>query len=257
MSAESFFDAHEKLMTINLLRMAMKHFDTLEKFRGFFLKNGLELSIANLSRYVNGKALPKSKLKEQILKILIDNRELNLTIDYMISSHIEVISDEKGTVVNNTYLLNDSENLAAILFLAIRKEIINRNVNKIFTVEVDGIPVGMTLSRLMNLDCVYARRKKPAGSTIFSLILEEDISSHSAGRIDTIYLPEKFIEKGENVLVVDDVIRTGATQEAFINLVHRAGRNPVQCLILVGIGEKWAKITELNGVPFTVLKVVK
>ncbi|MHA1516490.1 MAG: hypothetical protein ACTSPF_13205, partial [Candidatus Heimdallarchaeaceae archaeon] len=59
-SAESYRDAQEKLMTLNLLQIAFKGFDTLDSLRGALERNGVEVSIANLSRYINGKALPKS-----------------------------------------------------------------------------------------------------------------------------------------------------------------------------------------------------
>lgn len=251
-SAESYVDAQEKLMTLNLLKMAFKNFETLESMKEYLAKFGVDVSIANLSRYINGKALPKSKLKDDILDILVENKELGLTIDDLISSHIDVWTDSLGnTAVNNTYLLNDSKTLKAILFLAIQKEIIPRDVDKIITAEVDGIPIAMSLAHLLNIDCVYARRKKPLGTTNF---IGEDIQSMSSGRVETIYFLEKFIRNKERVLVVDDVIRSGSTQKALVELVRKSGGIPVKVVILTGIGKHWGKITELNRIPFKTLK---
>ncbi len=251
-SAESYIDAQEKLMTLNLLKMAFKGFDTLESMKDYLAKSNVEVSIANLSRYINGKALPKSKLKSEILKVLIGNKDLGLTIKDLIGSHIREWTDNFGnTAVNNTYLLNDSKTLKAILFLAIQQGIIPRDVDKIITAEVDGIPVAMTLAHLLNIDCVYARRKKPLGSTE---CIAEDIQSMTSGRIETIYLPEKFIKHDERVLIVDDVIRSGSTQKALVELVRRSSGVPVKVIILTGVGKHWGKITELNRIPFKVLK---
>ncbi|MHA1346176.1 MAG: phosphoribosyltransferase family protein [Candidatus Heimdallarchaeaceae archaeon] len=251
-SAESYIDAQEKLMTLNLLKMAFKSFETLESMKSYLAKSGVDVSIANLSRYINGKALPKSKLKDEILKVLIGNRDLDLTIKELIGSHIREWTDSFGNIaVNNTYLLNDSKTLKAILFLAIHQGIIPRDADKIITAEVDGIPVAMTLAHLLNIDCVYARRKKPLGTTE---CIAEDIQSMSSGRIETIYLPEKFIKQDERVLIVDDVIRSGSTQKALVELVRRSGGIPVKVIILAGVGEHWGKITELNRIPFKVLK---
>ncbi|MCK5141397.1 MAG: hypothetical protein KAQ70_04320, partial [Candidatus Heimdallarchaeota archaeon] len=178
-SAESYIDAQEKLMTLNLLKMAFKGFDTLESMRDYLAKSDVEVSIANLSRYINGKALPKSKLKGEILKVLVENEDLGLTIKNLIGSHIREWTDSFGnTAVNNTYLLNDSKTLKAILFLAIQQGIIPRDVDKIITAEVDGIPVALTLAHLLNIDCVYARRKKPLGTTE---CIAEDIQSMTSG----------------------------------------------------------------------------
>jgi len=251
-SAESYIDAQEKLMTLNLLKMAFKSFDTLESMKDYLAKSNVEVSIANLSRYINGKALPKSKLKGEILKVLVGNKDIGLTIKDLIDSHIREWTDSLGnTAVNNTYLLNDSKTLKAILFLAIQQGIIPRDVDKIITAEVDGIPVALTLAHLLNIDCIYARRKKPLGTTE---CIAEDIQSMTSGRIETIYLPEKFIKHDERVLIVDDVIRSGSTQKALVELVRRSSGVPVKIIILAGIGKHWGKITELNRIPFKVLK---
>lgn len=232
--------------------MAFKNFATLEQFRAYLLQQDVDISIANLSRYINGKALPKSKLKEQLLSILVNNAELGLTIDQLIESHISVVESENNIAINNTHLLNDSKQLVAILFIALRMNIIQQSMNKVLTAEVDGIPVGMALARLLNIDCVYARRKKPIGTEEFYYA---DIYSHSSGRMDTLYLPEKFIRKGEPVLIIDDIVRSGATQRALANLVEQAGGKPVGIVSIIGIGEHWKNLTEYNGIPISILKV--
>lgn len=249
---DSYIDSHEKLMTINLLRMAFKRFSTLDQFRVYLQEHNIDISIANLSRYINGKALPKSKLKEQLLETLVNNTELGLTIENLIDSHIKVFRDGDKIAINNTHLLNDSKQLIAILFIALRQGIINRSVKKVLTAEVDGIPVGMALARLLNIDCVYARRKKPIGTEEFYYA---DIYSHSSGRLDTLYLPEKFIRPGEEILIIDDIVRSGATQRALASLVEQAAGKPIGFLALIGIGSHWKDITEYNSIPINILKV--
>jgi adenine phosphoribosyltransferase len=251
-SADSYIDAQEKLMTLNLLKMVFKKFETLEELRSYLHVHGVEVSVANLSRYINGKALPKSKLKDELLRVITSDNALALSVEDLIDNHIYIWTDEQGNIgVNNTYLLNDSKTLKAILFLAIHKGIIPRDVDKVITAEVDGIPVAMTLAHLLNIDCVYARRKKPLGTTNF---IAEDIKSTSLGRVETIYFPEKFIRTRERVMIVDDVIRTGATQRALVDLVRQSGGIAIKIMSLIGIGKHWGKITELDRIPFRVLK---
>lgn len=253
-AAESYIDAQEKLMTLNLLKMAFKKFETLETFRSYLSNKGVDISVANLSRYINGKALPKSNLKNELLKILVENKELGLTIDQLIKNHIDIWTNEEGKIViSNTYLLNDSKTLKAILFLAIYQNIIPRDIDKIITAEVDGIPIAMTLAHLLNIDCVYARRKKPLGS---ASVVWEDIQSTSSGRLETIYLPDNFIRHKERILIVDDIIRAGSTQKALVNLVRKTGGIPGKIIILTGIGAHWENITELDTIPFKVLKTL-
>jgi len=51
------------------------------------------------------------------------------------------------------------------------------------------------------------------------------------------YVPKGAIKRGESVLVVDDVIRTGETQNALINLVQRCRAETAGVYTLVAIGE--------------------
>ncbi|MCE7740876.1 MAG: hypothetical protein GOP50_00330 [Candidatus Heimdallarchaeota archaeon] len=252
---DSYIDAQEKLMTLNLLQMAFKKFDTLETCRSFLQEHGVEVSVANLSRYINGKAIPKSKLKNSLLKVLIDNKELGLTIKELIIKHLDIKTDETGMItVNNTYLLNDSKTLKAILFLAIQQGIIPREVDKVITAEVDGIPIAMTLAHLLNIDCVYARKKKPIGTSEFH---SEDIISANTSRMETIYFPDKFIRKNERVIIIDDIIRSGATQTALVNLVNKCEGIPLKIIILTGVGGHWEKTTKLKFTDFKTLVTLK
>ena len=119
-SAESYREAQEKLMTLNLLQIAFKGFDTLDSLRAALERNGVEVSIANLSRYIHGKALPKSKLKNELLRALTQDESFNLAIDQLITDHTISDIDEFGNIrISNLHLLNDSKALKAILFLAI------------------------------------------------------------------------------------------------------------------------------------------
>ncbi|MHA1869280.1 MAG: phosphoribosyltransferase family protein [Candidatus Heimdallarchaeaceae archaeon] len=252
-SVDSYFDAKEKLMVLNLLRMVFKRFTTLEDLKTYLDNKGVEISIANLSRYINGKALPKSKLKDKLLKVLVGNRELGLDINLLTHKHIEIWPSEYGIAVNNGHILNDSKALNAILFMAIYKQFIPTDVDKVITAEVDGIVIASTLAHLLNIDCVYARKKKPTGSF---RCLSEDIQSATSSRIETLYFPEKYIRKNERVIIIDDIIRSGSTQKALVNLVRKAGGIPVKVIILIGIGSHWEKITKLSNIPFKALTVV-
>ncbi len=251
---DSYIDAQEKLMTLNLLQIAYKKFEKLDSFKSYLQENGVEVSVANLSRYVNGKALPKSKLKDSLLRIFVNNKKLGLTIEELITKNLEIKRDESGVVsVNNSCLLNDSRTLKAILFLAIKQGIIPSIADKVITAEVDGIPLGMTLAHLLNIDCVYARKKKTIGTSSFH---SEDIVAAKSSRIETLFLPENFINKDENIIIIDDIIRSGATQTALVNLVSKSEGIPLKIVILTGIGEHWGKTNILRFTDFSALVTI-
>ncbi len=54
---------------------------------------------------------------------------------------------------------------------------------------------------------------------------------------DTVEIHEDAVQKGENVLLVDDLIATGGTAEAAIKLIEKAGGNVVGCSFIIDLPE--------------------
>lgn len=67
---------------------------------------------------------------------------------------------------------------------------------------------------------------------------------------DTIELQDGLLPKGARVLIVDDLLATGGTLIAAINLVKKAGAETAACALIVDLtfldGKK--KITDATGV---------
>ncbi len=54
---------------------------------------------------------------------------------------------------------------------------------------------------------------------------------------DTVEIHEDAVGKGDNVLLVDDLIATGGTAEAAIKLIEKAGGNVVGCGFIIDLPE--------------------
>jgi adenine phosphoribosyltransferase len=54
---------------------------------------------------------------------------------------------------------------------------------------------------------------------------------------DTVEIHEDAVQKGENVLLVDDLIATGGTAEAAIKLIEKAGGHVVGCSFIIDLPE--------------------
>ena len=54
---------------------------------------------------------------------------------------------------------------------------------------------------------------------------------------DTVEIHEDAVAKGENVLLVDDLIATGGTAEAAIKLIEKAGGTVVGCSFIIDLPE--------------------
>ena len=57
----------------------------------------------------------------------------------------------------------------------------------------------------------------------------------------TLYIPKEAIKKRDSVLIVDDMIKSGETQEALVNLVKKSKAEVSGIFSLIAVGEEWKK----------------
>lgn len=207
------------------------------------------ISLENVSRYLSGRVLPTTARKRDIVDFVLSKE--GLTIASLIDGHVEVNRDAlRATTVDNTHLLNDARVLDAIAFMTARTVLHRFSFSKVATVEVDGLPFAKALAAVSDLDYVYARRKRPV---LIDDVLSEDAWPGSGGRLESIYLPRRFIRPDEKTVIVDDVIRTGATLRALIRLLRSAGAEPQAAVTMIGVGE-WETGHKIEGIPLFVLR---
>ena len=92
--------------------------------------------------------------------------------------------------------------------------IANLDVDKIVTVEAMGIPIGIVLSILCDIPLVIIRKRK------YGLPNEVEISQVTGYSRSQLYL--NGINRGDRVIVVDDVISTGGSLHALETLVNKS-----------------------------------
>lgn len=97
--------------------------------------------------------------------------------------------------------------------------------------ESRGFIFGSALAYKMNLGFVMGRKAgKLPGTTIkASYSLEYGTA--------TLEIPSSAIQKGQRVLLVDDLMATGGTFDALKKIVEVAGGTPVACLTLINLEE--------------------
>jgi adenine phosphoribosyltransferase len=107
----------------------------------------------------------------------------------------------------------------------------DKGIKKVAAIEARGFVFGGVLAYLLGAGFVLIRKEGKLPSTTIkkSLILEY-------GK-DTIEMHTDAIEKGEKVLLFDDLLATGGTTEAAIELIEKAGG------VIAGVGF----VIELTG----------
>jgi len=107
------------------------------------------------------------------------------------------------------------------------KMIKDLKIDKIVAAEARGFIIGSTLAYLKG--CGFVPVRKP-GKLPYKVISYQYALEYGNA---TLEIHEDSIEKGEKVLVVDDLLATGGTANAIINLVKTLGGDVVGTLFLV------------------------
>jgi adenine/guanine phosphoribosyltransferase-like PRPP-binding protein len=193
------------------------------------LSRMLQLPTTVLNRYIMGKVLPN----EERAKEFISDFKKRYNIENEIRKRIKY--DNQGYFDNSTILYD------TLLLREIAEQVAERffKAEKILTSETDGIPVACSIAARLGVDAVYARKKREVGITDY---IEETYVPSSSGTLMSLYLPRGAIQKNEKVLIVDDVLRSGETQRALINLAEKSGAFIYGIFMVISIGN-----TELLG----------
>ena len=148
-----------------------------------------------------------------------------------IKSHIRTIKNYpiKGVMFRDiTTLLNNSGGFRAAI-----DEFVNRykdiKIDKIVAIESRGFIIAAPLAYLLNVGLVLIRKpgKLPSKTIVQDYELEYGT--------DRIEVHMDAINKGDKVLIVDDLIATGGTAEATVKLVKKMHGEIVECCFVIDL----------------------
>ena len=237
-------DLKLRLMTIELLRTAK--YKRNITYRELAAKTGLPVTV--LSRYAKGHVLPNTTRSKQLWRVLTKL----VGLETELRSRIKF--DDMG-YFDNTDIIGDYN----ILQQAANHALANfagKRVTKILTAAVDGVPLATMVSNALSVNLIVAKRNKEVG--VKSFLEETYILGKDSGVTVTLYIPKDAIKKRDSVLVVDDMIKSGDTQEALVNLVRRAKAEISGVFSLIAVGEEWKKKLRLsNNAPVEVVTYLK
>lgn len=232
-----------RLMTIELLRTAK--YKRNITYRELSSKTGLPVTV--LSRYAKGHVLPNTARAKQLWKVLTKlvglERELRSRIKFNEEGYFD-----NTEIIGDFNILQQAANHALANFAG-------KRVTKVLTAAVDGIPLASMVTSALGVNLVIAKRNKEVGVKAF---LEETYALRDSGVTMTLYVPKDTIKRRDSVLIVDDMIKTGETQAALVNLVRKAKAEISGIFSLIAVGDKWNKKLKLReGCPIEVITYVK
>jgi adenine phosphoribosyltransferase len=110
------------------------------------------------------------------------------------------------------------------------------DVDKIVTVEAMGIPIGIALSIVTDIPLVIIRKRK------YGLPGEIEVSQVTGYSKSQLFL--NGIEKGNRVIVVDDVVSTGGTLLATLQSLEVAGALVKDVVVVIKRGDGVLRLRE-------------
>jgi adenine phosphoribosyltransferase len=195
------------------------------------LSEKLDLPTTVLNRYIMGRVLPNEDRAKEFMQFYEKNFKLSKEI------MDRIVFDEYG-YFDNSSILYDTQLLNRIAIRAIERF---EDVNKVLTSETDGIPIACHIAKAFEVDMIFTRKEKEVGRLDY---IEETYIPSSMGKLMSLYLPKRSIKKGDRLLIVDDVIRSGETQRALLRLAKKMNADIAGMFTIVSIGNKGTKALE-------------
>lgn len=237
-------DLKLRLMTIELLRTAK--YKRNITYRELASKTGLPVTV--LSRYAKGHVLPNTMRAKQLW------RTLNKLVGLETELRNRIKFDEIG-YFDNTEIIGDFNILQQAANYALAN-FAGKRVTKVITAAVDGIPLGTMVANALGVNLIVAKRNKEVGVKAF--LDETYILGKDSGVTVTLFIPRDAVKKRDSVLVVDDMIKSGETQEALVNLVRRAKAEISGVFSLIAVGDEWKRRLKFsNEAPIEVVTYLK
>ncbi len=198
------------------------------------LSSILGLSAPILSRYVRGHVLPSASRSEKFIatfrekllrKIVLDQVRITADGSYDISG-----------VVSNIGLLRQ---IAKVVY----SEFSLVPVERVLTMEVDGIPLAVEVAGEFNVNLAVTRAEKDLGVEEF---FEQKVV-YSPSSIKYLYIPKNALRKGEHILIIDDMVRSGTTIEALARVAERAKAKIVGIFVIASVDQSIQKLKSRLG----------
>jgi adenine phosphoribosyltransferase len=148
-----------------------------------------------------------------------------------IENYIRDIQDfpKSGIIFKDiTPLLQSSKVTNACLDLLI-SSLEGKKIDKVVGVESRGFFFGILLAQKLGVGFIPVRKPKKLPYKTISASYELEYG------FDTLEMHTDAIEKGEHILIHDDVLATGGTAKAVCDLVEQLGGNIIQCNFLMEI----------------------
>lgn len=218
-------DVKSRISSVELLATLKESYSYRE------LSSILGLSAPILSRYVRGHVLPSSSRSEKFVAVFREK-----ILRKMITERIRITNEgayDMTKVISDVGLLRQ---IAKVVY----SEFSLSQVQRVLTMEVDGVPLAVEIAGEFNADVVIAKEERDIGINQFY----EQRIVYSPDAVKYLYLARDSLKKGEHVLIVDDLIRSGVTIDALAKLAEKAKVRIVGVFTIASMDQSLARLKD-------------
>jgi xanthine phosphoribosyltransferase len=191
--------------------------------------------------------IPASQAINEMLKTL----ELTLGLEYQkwLRQRVSDIRDSKasrklrdrvlkdGRVLSND-IVDVSQFMDAMVDVELMdecgKELATRMIdlkpNKILTVATTGLVLALPMAKYLQVPVVYARKER---SIVMADTYIAGYSSKTVGKNRELIVAKSHLSSEDRILIVDDFLSSGSSQEALLRIVNQAGARAVGMGVLL------------------------
>jgi adenine phosphoribosyltransferase len=218
----------KQLYVVDLLRLIKNEYS----FN--FIAKQTKISASTLNRYASGDIMPNPIRAEKLMNKLLEMFPLDKLLRNKLVTHDGYIDNSK--ILSDTVLLRHISRFVIETYSG-------KRINKVATIAADGIPLAVQVARELSVPIVYAKKNREVGIKKF---IEEVVKINEAAIEFELYIPKELLKKGDDILIVDDIIRDGAQQYALFKIIKKARAEVVGIFTLVAIGDRWRDIRDLG-----------
>jgi adenine phosphoribosyltransferase len=221
-------DVKTRVSSVELLATLKKSYSYKD------LSSALNLSPPILSRYVRGHVLPSAARSEKFIAAFREKLLRRMVLD-----EVKISTDgsyDISSVVSNVGLLRQ---IAKVVY----SEFSLVSVDRVITMEVDGVPLATEVAGEFNVSLAVARDERDLGIQEFL----EQKAVYSPSTVKYLYLAKSALRKGDHVLIVDDMVRSGTTIEALTILVERMRAKIVGIFAIASVEQAMPKLRSRLG----------
>ncbi|MEM9445682.1 MAG: adenine phosphoribosyltransferase [Verrucomicrobiota bacterium] len=136
----------------------------------------------------------------------------------------------EGVVFKDITPILENADLFRLIISLLSERYKSKSIERVVAIDARGFLIGSALAYVLGVGVAIVRKKGKLPHRTISASYSLEYGEA------TVEMHEDSIEEGQRVLIIDDVLATGGTMGASIDLVQRLGGKVVECAFLMELG---------------------